>query len=431
MTHNKYSLLLLFGLIFSVPHCSKRERPRVRRSEHAAAPVYKTAIVENNEAAKKALLPAMIKSGMPAAHTPTKGALPAIKHKNSYRPKPKKADPKETTKGALSVVAPPVKRLKKAHMPVAKKKKKDLKKLVAPKPIKKISSKTARIADEAEIDFEVENLTGETIYAACFAYMRKRVHSRWRWSKSPIYKIRNKQSIVVDIPTIKDRNDRKNVFGALGIYDNHKEANNATYELTHDKNKLDLDRLIDLKGKKVTIETERYGFKDPFLDYDFVDARKELTKIKGSTPELDFLVVNNTNKTVYICGFIYLKKAKGHWIAAIDEKDDMTTWRFDKTPVLKVKNGQTAYIDVDTIIPQRDRKNVLGYLGIFNKDEKNLAHKSTYELLNKNQKIQLGNLYRLKNKKVVLEIEQYGIKGDIIDYVVKPVRHIDWKKAIR
>lgn len=433
MTRTNYSLLLVLILTFIFPHCSKRERSRVRRSEHTATLAYKTKQEEKIEATKQASLSALKKSGMPSAQAPTQGALPAIKNRTSYRTKPKKIDPQELTKGALPVVAPPVKKLKKAHMPTAKKER-------IPGIIKKTAPQRAHIAKAKlvtqkiapnELDFEVENLTGKTIYIACFAYMRKRIHSRWRWGKSPVYKVKNKQSVIIDVAAIEDKNDRKNVFGALGVFETHREAQDATYELTHDKNKLDLDRIADLKGKKVTIETERYGFKDPFLDYDFVDSRKELTRIKGKTPELDFLVVNNTKKTIYICSFVYMKKAKSSWIAAIDEKDDMSTWRFDKTPVLKVKHGQTAYIDVDTIIPKRDRTNVLGYLGIFNKDEKLLAHKATYELLNSNQKIQLGNLFRLKNKKIILEIEQYGIKGDIIDYVVKPVRQIDWKRAIR
>ena len=346
-------------------------------------------------------------------------------------------DPQDVIQGALSITSPKAENLPQAHMPQANKPVKT----IATKPAPVISApqpgliKAEPLAQktsiqESEVDFEVENLTGKTVYVTCFAYMRKRVHSRWRWRKSPVYKIDQKQSVIIDLATIEDEEDRKNIFGILGVFDSRTEAEEAIYELTPDKNKLDLDQLMKLKGKKVAIETERYGFKNPFLEYDFIQTQQEMKEIKGSTPELDFLVENQTKKSIYLCGFTYMKKAKGTWIAAVDEKDDMALWRYDKTPVLRLEQGQIAYIDVDTIISARDRENVLGFLGIFNSNEERLAHRSTYELLSPRHKLSLGNLKQLKNKKIILEIEQYGAQGNIIDYIVKPIKRIDWAKAV-
>jgi hypothetical protein len=309
------------------------------------------------------------------------------------------------------------------------KKQAQIKKLAKKVEIKKISKKPENLKNiikTNELDFEVENLTGKTIYVACFSYLRKRYFTRWRWSKTPVYELKNKESKIMDVATISNKHDKKNIFGFLAVFNNKQEADDATYELLDDNTKLDLDLLQGLKGKKVSIEIEKYGFKEPFLKFDFIDKEKKIKKVK----ELDFLVKNNTGKTIFICCFAYEKKAKGRWIAAEEDRDDMSVWRFDKTKVLKLSDGQTGMVDVDTIITKRDRKAVLGYLGVFDETEEKLAIKSTYELLNSKKKLHLGSLKYLKNKMVVIGVEKYGLNPDIIEYKTKSSKNIDFSKVI-
>ena len=277
------------------------------------------------------------------------------------------------------------------------------------------------------LDFIVENKTGKTIYVCCFAYMRKRPLSRWSWRKSSIYKVTDKASVVVHIPKIREADDRKNTFGILGVFESDQEAENSTYELLPDEDKIDLDLLEALQGKKVTIEIEKYGFKKPFYDYDFVKINGEQTQL----PSLNFFVKNETGKPIYVTGFIYMKKAKGRWVAAIDSKDDMTVWRFDKTNILRLEPNQTNSIEIDTNDDQRDREYMLAFLGVFTEHEQILAEQSTYELIAPENKLHLGPLKDVAGKTIALEVEQYGVAGDLIDYVVKEPHQIDFTKVAR
>ncbi len=275
-----------------------------------------------------------------------------------------------------------------------------------------------------ELDFDVENRTGKTVFVTCFDYQRKRNFGHWRWDKSPVYKLEPGQTVTVDIDTIPNDQDRNNVFGYLGVFNTQQEADDATYELTDDNLLLDLDRLIDLKGKKVTLEIEKYGSKGEFFEYDFVNKDGE----EPMEEELDFVVENKTGKPLLVTCFVYEKKAKGSWSQAVDEKDDMSVWRFDKTPLIKIMPNEIGMIDVDTIAANRDRDYIRGYLAVFDLDEEKRARESTFELLPSRYKLPLGELPRLKNKKIVIEVEKYGTAEDFIDYVIKPVRKIDFTK---
>lgn len=333
-------------------------------------------------------------------------------------------------KKPVKVKAKPKKKVVKPPVPKA-----GVKPLTIPKP-KTIKKKKKRVKgqrvdhkydaeDPYQLDFDVENLTGQTIYVACFAYLQTRIFAHWRWSKSPVYEIKPDKLMSIDVTTIKDKRTRKNVFAYLGVFNNRKQAVDMTFELIPDKNKIDLDLLYKVKGKKVVLEVERYGFKAPFLEYDFIDKKK--TPAEAS--ELDFHVTNNTGKTLLVCGFIYQKKAKTTWFPERYGKDDMSVWRFDKTDVVKIKDGQTALIDVDTIVTGRDRKYIRAYLALFEESEEQLALDATYELLDIKRKINLGRLRDLPNKSVIIEVEKYGVRDDIIDYVIKPVKHIEFSKV--
>ncbi len=312
---------------------------------------------------------------------------------------------------------------KAAPLPTVPKKKKSRKKTKTT-----MKRKTALLASNIKsLDFDVQNKTGKTLYVTCFSYIKKRDFGHWRWDKSPIYKLDHLQTQKIQIDYIDDDYSRKNVFGYLGVFKNQKDADDSIYELLPDRNKLDLDQLMYLHDKK--LEIERYGFKGEYFEFNFAEknARDQEQKI-ARTPELDFAVENKTGKPILATCFVYQKKAKGTWFAAVDEKDDMEVWRYDKTPIISIPPGEIGVIDVDTITESRDRSYVRGFLAIFDEEETKLAQESTFELLGSHRKLNLGLLARLKKKKVVVDVEQYGIAEDFIDYVIKPIRRVDFTK---
>lgn len=287
------------------------------------------------------------------------------------------------------------------------------------------------------LSVEVENVTGKTIYVACFSYIKKRALGKWRWDKSPVYKLDDNQKITLYTDKIEDNEDRSNIFGYLGVFENNEEAEDATFELLSDKKKIDLDLVEQLKDKIVRIEIEKYGILGDFYDYDFVKIRD---KNIGKIPELDFTVENKTGKPVFATCFVYEKKAKGSWLARktteswgtiIESRDDMSVWRYDKTTVIKINPNEIGKIDVDTIIEQRDREYVRGYLVLFDEDEQKLADEATYELLPSSaHKIDIGRLINLKNKNITVYAERYG-SSNFIDYTVQSTQRVDLSKITK
>jgi hypothetical protein len=290
---------------------------------------------------------------------------------------------------------------------------------------KKNTDKTYNSNDPNELDFDVENLTGKTVYVTCFSYMRRRLNSHWSWYKSPIYKIEHGQFITLDLEKVPDTQDRNFTFGYLGVFNTADEAKKSIFELLPETKKLDLDLLIKLKGKKVTLNIEQYGMRGYFYEYDFV--KKDGTT--SPTGDLDFYAENATNRPLFATCFVYEKKAKGQWIGAEEEKDDMSTWRYNKTPVIKILPGEVGHIDILPTRTERDRLYMRGYLAIFGPHEEELAQKAVYELIESNRKLNLGELHKLNNKKVVIEVQKYGIMQDILDYVVKTPKSIDFKRV--
>jgi hypothetical protein len=290
--------------------------------------------------------------------------------------------------------------------------------------IKKRESSIYDADNPAELDFDVENQTGKTLFVTCFTYQRRRSFDRWHWVKSPVYEIMPHQTVTIDVDSIPDTSDRNAVFGYLAVLESHQEAQDAVIELLEDQKKLDLDQLIKLKGKKVALTVEKYGFKNDLLEFDFVEKDK---KEPSDITELDFGVENKTGNPIFVTCFAYQKKAKGSWLGATEAKDDMSTWRFEKSQVIRLEPNQIGTIDVGTIVTMRDRNYVRGYLGVFSQDQEELAQKSTYELLPNGNKLNLGELNRLASKKIVIEVENYGIIQDYFDYVIKPAKTIDFK----
>lgn len=293
---------------------------------------------------------------------------------------------------------------------------------------KDFDKKVATTNKYYDFKFDLHNVSGVSLYTTCFAYIKPRHFNRWRWRKTEVKEVKPGATIPISMRVLDDHEDKLHIFGALGVFSNRTEAEESTYELLRDENKLDLDLLSGIENKTIVVGIERYGFHEPFYDYDFVEKQ---AKKDGAATELDFFVQNQTGRTIFITGFIYSKKAKGRWIAAEDEKDDMSVWRFYKTKVLRLEQGQTGYIDIDSIIPKRDRSFVRGYLGIFDEDHENDAHSKTFELLSDAEKINLGLLTRRQGRTIILEVERYGVANDIIDFTVKPIRWIDFKKIVR
>lgn len=284
------------------------------------------------------------------------------------------------------------------------------------------------------LNFDIENQTGKTIYVTCFSYIKKRTLGNWRWDKSPIYKLDQKGTATIEVDLIKDEQDRVNVFGYLAVFETEKEASESIYELLDDHKKLDLDQLIHLQNKKVVIEIEKYGIVGEFYEYDFVKKKQTDTTI---VPELDFLVENQTGKVINVVCYVYQKRAKGTWLAqkttaawtTINEsRDDMSVWRFDKTPIITLNPGESKMVDVDTIIEPRDREYVKGSLAIYDENELKEADLDVYELLPAYRKLELGTLSNLKNKKIIVNVEQYGSTGQFMDFMIKPAQRIDFSK---
>ena len=289
---------------------------------------------------------------------------------------------------------------------------------------------------DKSLDFKVENKTGKTIYVTCFTYLKRRMFGRWKWYKSAVYKLDSRGSIFVKIKEVDDERDRANVFGYLALLDSEEEAENSIYELLPDHKKIDLDLLMHLKGKSVVIDIEKYGIAGEFYEYDFV--RQDGLDIKP--PELYFAVENKTGKTIYVTCFVYLKKAKGTWLAqktktqevldsSLESRDDMVQWRFDKAPIVRLEDGETGLITIDSICEKRDRTFAKGFLAVFDHDELDKAEKSVFELLDYKDKIKLGRLINVFNKKIILNIDHYGILGEQLDYTIaRNVKRIDFKK---
>ncbi|MFA5306725.1 MAG: hypothetical protein WC365_04715 [Candidatus Babeliales bacterium] len=275
----------------------------------------------------------------------------------------------------------------------------------------------------AELDYTVENKTGKTIYCTCFSYVHKGDFRRWRWDKSPVVEIQNGATAIIDVDTLDNEQDRTAVYGYLGVFDNQQSADDAVIELVDERKLIDIDRLSELKGKKVTVEIEKYGHKE-FFEYDFVPDTASTEK----SSEIDFMVENRTGKPIIVCCFVYEKRGKGRWIPELEAKDDATVWRFDKTPLITLKPGEKKMLDIDTIISGRDRSYVRGYLAVFDGSEREEAEKATYEQLETRRKLNLGLLSTLKNKKVIVNVEKYGIMPNFIDYTTKPLSKIDFKK---
>ena len=276
-----------------------------------------------------------------------------------------------------------------------------------------LQKETPKEPEEATLSIRIRNITKRTLFATCFAYMKKEAAPRWRWNKSAIYELTPNKDITIVLDTFKSKKSIPNAYGVLGVFTSHEEADNAIYELLPDENKVDIDLINKLNDKTIILGIEKYGVVGDIYDYSFIPNNQAMHEV----PELDFAVENKTGKTLYMSAFIYQKK------------DDMPTWRYDKSPVIRVEADQTGIIDVDTITNAYDRKYTRGYLAVFDETEKKDAFDCTYQLLKDHQIVNVGLLSALQNRKVILKSQKYGIIGDVIDFVVKEPRKAIYSKS--
>jgi hypothetical protein len=117
---------------------------------------------------------------------------------------------------------------------------------------------------------------------------------------------------------------------------------------------------------------------------------------------LDFIVTNRTGATQHITAFSYIKKHIN------------SPWRWDKSPIYTLADGESTVVDIDVIPDKRDRNNVYGYLGVF--EDYDAAENSTYQHTPNNKRIDLDLLQEISGKEVSIEIKHYGIAPQKLVY---------------
>lgn len=257
------------------------------------------------------------------------------------------------------------------------------------------------------LSFKVKNNSGRRLWVTCFSYLQKQSYSSWRWDKSPILMLEAGETNLVQIDAVYSKDIEKSIFGYLGIFKSLTEAESATYQLLPDAQKLDLDLIYKIGENTVTIDVERYGAEGELFDYQLTG--KQMQQL-GYQPEIDFFVENRTGKTIFITCFVYDQK---------DDTIDDAIWKYTKTPIQKLENGDLALIDIASNRDKNESLYVRGTLGIFSEEEEAEANNATFQLIPESKKIMLDRLAALKGKKIVLNVEKYGSQGDFIDYVIK------------
>lgn len=259
------------------------------------------------------------------------------------------------------------------------------------------------------LSFRVRNKSGKPVYCCCFYYMKNKIMGRWRWDKSKIYKLQPKQIRLIVLDEIKNKTDREHVFGYLGVFNNKQEAKKAVMEIVDETKILDLDLLHKIKNKIIDITIKKYGITGQRL------AMETRTDQKGASlpaqKELDLMVENQTGKDLFLTCFVYEQP---------ENTFNLDLWRFSKTEVKAVKNGETIKLDIPTVFDKYKWIYMRGILGVFDATEQKLAQQATLELSNPINKVELGQLTSILGKKIILNVENYGILGSFVDYTIKP-----------
>jgi hypothetical protein len=131
------------------------------------------------------------------------------------------------------------------------------------------------VVEVPELDFVVYNETGKPVYATAFIYQKKEDMPVWKYDKSPVIRIEPGSQGVIDVDTLTDPYDRKYMRGYLAVFDEAEEqqANQATYQLLKEHQKITLGLLSALQSKKVVLKYQRYGILGDSLKFKIEDTR--------------------------------------------------------------------------------------------------------------------------------------------------------------
>lgn len=261
------------------------------------------------------------------------------------------------------------------------------------------------VTDGYGVTFTVTNKIGRKVFVVPFAHIKRFVTDAWHWFKAPILELDVDQSGFADIGTLPAADDLTTVFGVLRICATREEAEAATYQLTQDAQKVDLDLLSLLNGKGVALHSSKYGVEGERLSYEIIPSHW-----KQSLPPLDFSVFNSANQPIFVTAFFYGKE---------QDEDEFAPWRFTKSDVYRLEPGKSTVVKVETIKDPYDLGYLRGFLGVFKEDEAKKSENSTYELLTPHQKIGLGPLISLGNKQVVISSRSYG-SDTLFDITTRP-----------
>lgn len=270
------------------------------------------------------------------------------------------------------------------------------------------------------LSFRVLNKTNKHVFVKCFYWMRNKSEGPFRWDNTDVYELKPSETKLIMIDDIPEERDRKNCIGFLGVFDNATTAKNSHKLLCDESKLIDLDSLYILKDKLVTLVIKKYGIAGEQVEY--TTSSRDFIKNNPSHDRFNLLVENQTGQDALITCFIY-EQPEG--------RSEFELWRYDKTPIQRIKNKEVIRIALPEVNDNYRWSYMRAILGVFWQKDKKIAQASTLELLDPEEKIKLGLLSGWKDKKVVLTVENYGVLGDFIDYVVKPLEFYDRRKNIR
>ncbi len=114
-----------------------------------------------------------------------------------------------------------------------------------------------------ELDFVLENQTGQNLWLSTFIYQKKGHKPQWKFVKLPLQFVRDGQEALVDVDTIAAKYDRRNVRAFIGLFEEDEidEAENMTYEMLRPTRKLKLGKLYQIRDRKhkVVLRQREYG----------------------------------------------------------------------------------------------------------------------------------------------------------------------------
>jgi len=129
--------------------------------------------------------------------------------------------------------------------------------------------------------------------------------------------------------------------------------------------------------------------------------------------KLDFTAENTTQNTLYVTCFYYTKAPYA------------TRWSWEKSPVYQLIPKEQTIINITAIPSEDNYPDVYGYLGIFKNIED--ADDAIFETTSENEKIDIGQLYNLKGKKISINDKAYGTSR-FYDFLLNPIKGKEYPK---